>query len=85
MDKPADNIKNYHSIAFISVLSKIMEKIITSRLTWFLESNVNQAINDSLDKRLSVLATFIDLNQPTIKHGDYFMTTYNSEIAESRN
>ncbi|GFU84792.1 RNase H domain-containing protein [Trichonephila clavipes] len=38
-NKPLDNLKNYQPISLTSILSKVMERVITYRLNWFLESN----------------------------------------------
>jgi hypothetical protein len=38
-DKPPDSVTSYRPIALTSVLSKVIERMIISRLNWFLESN----------------------------------------------
>ncbi|GFT77251.1 probable RNA-directed DNA polymerase from transposon X-element [Trichonephila clavipes] len=38
-NKPLDDLNSYHPISLTSILSKVMERMITSRLDWYIESN----------------------------------------------
>ncbi|GFS95845.1 probable RNA-directed DNA polymerase from transposon BS [Trichonephila clavipes] len=38
-NKPLDNLKSYRPISLTSILSKVMERMITSRLDWYLKTN----------------------------------------------
>ncbi|GFX67468.1 uncharacterized protein TNCV_3463571 [Trichonephila clavipes] len=38
-NKPLDDLNSYHPISLTSILSKVMERMTTSRLDWYLETN----------------------------------------------
>ncbi|GFV83855.1 probable RNA-directed DNA polymerase from transposon BS [Trichonephila clavipes] len=38
-NKPLDDLNSYHPSSLTSILSKVMERMITSRLDWYLETN----------------------------------------------
>ncbi len=38
-NKPSDDLNSYRPISLTSILSKVMERMIKSRLTWYLEAN----------------------------------------------
>ncbi|GFY24241.1 reverse transcriptase domain-containing protein [Trichonephila clavipes] len=38
-NKPLDDLNSYRPISLTSILSKVMERMITSRLDWYLETN----------------------------------------------
>jgi hypothetical protein len=38
-DKPADTVNSYHPISLTSCIGKLFERLITNRLSWFVEKN----------------------------------------------
>jgi len=68
-DKPGHDPLSYRPISLTSCLCKIMEKMVTKRLTWYLESNNLLNISQSgFRKSRSTIDQIIKLQDAIVKH-----------------